>query len=729
MTPTDVESVRPRILIVDDVHANLHTLVHVLRDEYAISAATQGVKALELAQRQPPPDLILLDIKMPDMDGYAVLAELKKQPRTSDIPVIFVTSLDEAADEARGLAMGVVDYITKPINADLLKLRVRTQLELRRYRNHPVFFDIQPRNTPSSPLPSILVVDDVPENIHSLLEALKHDYRIRVAANGVQALNILRTPPLPDLVLLDVVMPDMDGYTVCRQIKALPSLQRIPIIFVTVVDTIEEKVKGFACGAADYITKPFDIDEVKARIRTHLELAQLRRFLEELVAQRTAMLQVSEEKYRILAHRDPLTGLPNRMLFLELIEHSLQQATHQDGHFALLCLDLDNLATINESFGRHHGDDLLIEVAQRLRDLLPGNDRIARMGGDEFNVLVELHPPQQAIDLLSQRIIEALSRPYRLHDETLYCSVSIGVALYPDDGTDVDTLLSNAGTALHQAKLHGRGALRFFSPEMSQRARERLLLEADLRHALESGGQLVLHYQPQIRLADQSIVGLEALVRWQHPQRGLIPPNDFIPLAEDSGLVIPLGDWVLKTACRQAVHWQQAGYALGNMAVNVSMVQLSHGQLVESVKTVLHDTGLPPEKLELEITESFVMADRERSFQSLSELKALGVHLSIDDFGTGYSSMAYLQQLKVHKLKIDMSFTRDMVHNSSNASIVKAIIALGHSLGLEVIAEGVEDQEQAAYLKLLSCDVIQGYWISRPIPAEAMIGFLGGVAD
>jgi diguanylate cyclase (GGDEF)-like protein len=714
-------SERPRILIVDDVHENLHALMNILRDEYAITAATSGEKAIELARRRPPPDLILLDIKMPGMDGYSVLAALKTEPATAEIPVIFVTALAEAADEARGLALGAADYITKPVNPELLKTRVRNQIELRRYRQHPVLFDISAHADPAHP-PSLLVVDDIPENIHGLLEALKDEYRIMVACNGAQALDAVQGAAPPDLVLLDIMMPGIDGYEVCRRIKATSLGNRIPIIFVTVIDETADKVRGLELGAADYITKPFDIDEVRARIRTHLELARLRRFLEDLVAQRTALLQVSEEKYRILAHRDPLTGLPNRVLFAELLAHAILHAERGQSQFALLFLDLDNFKAINESFNHSLGDQLLAEVSRRLQALLPESDSIARIGGDEFNVILDLGDGMST-DLVAQHMIDALAQPFVLNGNIVYIGTSIGIALYPGDGTDAETLLSHADAALHQAKAQGRGTLRFFSPEMTSRAKHRLTLDAELRRALERQ-ELRLHYQPQVHLVSGEIVGVEALVRWQHPERGMIAPAEFIPLAEESGLVVQIGDWVLHEACRQIRQWSGVGLKPRQMAVNVSAVQLNRGGLVESIKDALEKTGIAPEQLELEITESCVMLDRDRSFKSLAEVKALGVRLSIDDFGTGYSSLGYLQQLKVDQLKVDISFVRDMTTNSGNASIVKAIIALGHSLGLEVIAEGVEEAGQARYLRSLQCDLMQGYFISRPMPADETTGFL-----
>ncbi len=431
----------------------------------------------------------------------------------------------------------------------------------------------------------------------------------------------------------------------------------------------------------------------------------------------------AEQKLDFFTHRDPLTGLPNRSLFRELLTHAIAQAEGNHGQFALLFLDLDNFKTINESLGHSLGDQLLIGVGKRLQSLLPEGHAMARIGGDEFNLILEREPHLPGIDLIAQRLIDILTEPFQIDGHSIYIGASIGIALYPADGQDIETLQSNADAALYQAKQQGRGILRFFSPEMTHQAKDRLTLEADLRRAIE-GDELLLYYQPQIDLTSGQIVGLEALVRWQHPQRGMIPPGAFIPLAEESGLVVRLGDWVLRSACHQIKAWLDAGLAPRQTAVNVSAVQLSRGHLVESVQEVLRETGIPPERLELEITESFVMADRDQSFKALAELRALGVRLSIDDFGTGYSSLAYLQQIEVHKLKIDLSFVRDVTTNSGNASIVKAIIALGHSLGLEIIAEGVEEQAQADYLRGLQCDVMQGYLVSRPLPVEEITGFL-----
>ena len=453
-----------------------------------------------------------------------------------------------------------------------------------------------------------------------------------------------------------------------------------------------------------------------------LLLMALNEMLRRQVTQRTAMLRVSEEKSQRLTYRDALTGLPNRVLFAEMLQHAIVHAENSQGQFALMFVDIDGFAAINESFGHSLGDQLLNEAAQRLQNLLPESDSMARGGGDEFNIIVS-DSEEMPVDLLAQRMIDALATPFVLDGKSIYVAASIGIALYPADGRNTESLQSHADAALHQAKMQGRGILRFFSPEMTDRAKDRLTLEAELRHALQNH-ELRVHYQPQVDLNSGAIVGFEALVRWEHPERGTIPPDSFIPLAEQSGLVVQLGDWVLREACRQHQEWLAAGLKPGLIAVNVSPVQLSHGHLLEAVRDVLQTTGIAPSQLELEITEGCVMTDRDQSFRSLAGLKVLGVRLSIDDFGTGYSSLGYLQQLEVHKLKVDMSFVRDMLSNGGNASIVKAVIVLGHSFGLEVIAEGVEEQEQVTYLRSLQCDVMQGYLISRPMPPAEAGNFL-----
>jgi diguanylate cyclase (GGDEF)-like protein len=707
---------RPLILLVDDQPENLHLLIDILRDDYAITVATNGEKALSIARSDKKPKIILLDILMPQMDGYSVLSALKIDPETADIPVIFVTSLDKPTDEALGLKLGVADYITKPINAALLKKRIDTQLRLRHAQKDMLMLDAA-HHYKKNKQQRLLLVDDQPENIHHLIDVLQINYQIQVARTGKQALELIQDNP-PDLILLDIVMPDMDGFTVCQHIKRSTLGNHIPVIFITIMDNAADKVKGFNAGGVDYITKPFNSDEILARIRTHLELSRLRRLLEDTIEQRTTMLQLSEEKYSYITHRDPLTNLPNRAFFMEQLVQSIETAKIDKKPLALLAIDIDNFQSINESLGHLLGDTLIISVAHQLQKALPSTT-IARIGGDEFALIIERHNHTLSADLIAQNLIDAIAQPLKLGEVTIYPTVSIGISVYPQDADSAEHLHSHADVALHKAKKQSIGSIHFFSPAMSQHAKERLTLEAELRHAIDQQ-EFIPFYQPQVDLTTGKIIGLEALIRWQHPTRGLISPNDFIPFAEESGLIVAIGDWMLRRVCIQVAEWNKLGICPQYTAVNVSALQLERGDIVQKLKETLSETQINPAQLELEITESAMMLDPEKSQKTLCALKKLGTKFSIDDFGTGYSSMAYLQKLSVHKLKIDISFIRNMTENNNDANIVKAIIALGHGLDLDVIAEGVEYEAQANLLKHLGCDQIQGYLIGKPMPSEAI---------
>lgn len=424
----------------------------------------------------------------------------------------------------------------------------------------------------------------------------------------------------------------------------------------------------------------------------------------------------AQEELDFLAHHDSLTGLPNRQLFNELLQHAIKTAERENKQFALLFLDLDRFKNINDTLGHPVGDRLLVEVAQRLREVMRGVDTVSRIGGDEFILLLDHMDDPQEAGLVSQRLIERLSQPYEVMGHTLYSGVSIGIAVYPGDGIDGAVLQRNADSALYQAKDEGRGTYRFFDISLAEVARERLALETLLRQAMDHD-QLRLHYQPQVDLARGEVIGVEALARWDSPSLGPISPARFIPLAEETGLIVPLGEWALRSACRQMRAWLDEGDAPDYVAVNVSAVQLSRSDLPAVVRAALQEFELEARCLELEITESFVMAAPESAVRVLRELKAQGVRLSIDDFGTGYSSLAYLKRLPVDRLKVDQSFVRDMLVDANDEAIVRAVIAMGHSLGLNVLAEGVETVEQAIRLRSLGCDSAQGWHYGRPEPA------------
>ncbi len=427
----------------------------------------------------------------------------------------------------------------------------------------------------------------------------------------------------------------------------------------------------------------------------------------------------SQHELDFLVHHDPLTNLPNRLLFTERVEQVLERARREKQNGALLLLDLDHFKHINESFGHSHGDLLLKMAGVRLQGLMEGGMTLARLGGDEFGVLWDNCPQAEQAAALAERIRTELATPFRLGGHDLFISTSLGISLFPDTDANVEQVMRNADSALFKAKSSGRDAYAFYSQELTEQARQRVELVSALRQALELG-QLRVHYQPIQRLADGQLIGFEALVRWAHPERGLVPPGEFLPIAEQSGLIASIDTWVLEQACRQMRCWLEQGRAVSFVAVNLSCRLFHRTELDSEVARVLDSTGLEPEYLELEITESAVMEDPDSAEALLGRLRALGVRLAIDDFGTGYSSLQRLKRLPVQKLKLDQSFVRGLPDDRNDIAIARAVTALGHSLGISVLAEGIEADAQAAFLRELGCDYGQGYLFSRPLPVEAL---------
>jgi diguanylate cyclase (GGDEF)-like protein len=561
----------------------------------------------------------------------------------------------------------------------------------------------------------ILIADDDPQ-IRAMLRALlREDYECRQVCSAEEALALLRRHEF-DLVLSDIMMSGISGLEMVPEV-----LQLAPdtvVIMISGEQTVESAIAAMRVGAFDYITKPFDLRHVEAAVRRGLEHHALREakrlyenHLEELVRQRTA------ERDHLACH-DALTNLPNRMLFEDRLSNALTLAYRNEQKLAVLSLSVDRFKKFNDTLGHAIGDRLLREVVQRLTSYVRKGDTVARFEGDEFSVLLSSISGTENAAEMAQRIQESLKTSFTLDGNELYATASIGISLYPDDGMDAPTLLKNAGAALYRAKRQGGNNYQFYAADMNARAFKRLSLENQLRRALERS-EFTVYYQAQINGDTRQIVGAEALVRWQHPELGLVSPAEFIPLAEDTGLIAPIGEWVLRTACAQNRSWKEMGLAPLRIAVNLSPRQFQQTELVEMVGIALTESGLGPGYLELELTESSIMKNAEQTVATLRQLKEMGVKISIDDFGSGYSSLTYLKHLPLDTLKIDQSFVRDMTTDSNDAAIVMAIIALAHSLKLQVIAEGVETEDQSRFLRLLKCDEMQGYLFSRPLPAEA----------
>lgn len=501
-----------------------------------------------------------------------------------------------------------------------------------------------------------------------------------------------------DVMLLDLTLPDAKGIEgVNRLIEFKPD---IPIVVMSSSDDEQSAVEALKSGAQDYL--------VKSPTDTKVMIRSLRYAIER---------KRTEQHIHQLANYDRLTKLPNRDLCQDRLRQAIAQAARQNTLVALLFFDLDRFKVINETLGHAHGDQLLQHVAQRMKSSLRETDTVGRLGGDEFVVILTGLTDTSDAARVAQNILNTLVRPITLDDHEVFVTTSIGISLYPNDAKDVESLTQNADTAMYRAKEQGRNHYQFYTLDMNARALERLNLENDLRHALERD-EFLLHYQPQLDLSSQQIVGFEALLRWDHTDLGFISPVDFIPIAEETGLIMPIGEWVLNAACQQAKQWQDQGFKNANIAVNLSNRQFAQENVLETVTKALDSAGLDPSHLELEITESCVMVNPEEAIVVLRQLNDMGVRISIDDFGTGYSSLSYLKRFPLDTLKIDRSFVNDITDDPDSAVIVEAILAMAHSLRLNVVAEGVETREQMAFLEAHDCDMIQGYLLSKPLPAK-----------
>lgn len=508
----------------------------------------------------------------------------------------------------------------------------------------------------------------------------------------------------PDAVITELELTDSAGNETLDQLLAAEP--HLPIVVLA-----EGEDDGFALellkhGAQDYL--------VKGRSDGALVLKTLRYAIER---------KESEQHLTFLSHYDRLTGLANRELFRDRLHQAMARAERSGQLVALMFIDLDRFKAVNDTLGHLAGDELLIEVAERLKAAVRRSDTIARLGGDEFTVVVEGLSDTVDAETICAKILRSLARPFLIQNHEIYVTGSIGVTFFPIDDTDLNRLLRNADAAMYRAKEEGRNKYHLFTADLNTRAINRMALETALRHAIELD-ELHLCYQPKICVRTGAVLGAEALLRWNHPQRGPVSPVDFIPIAEESGLIVPIGEWVLRRACADIRKWHAAGFEQISVAVNLSARQFRHGELVDVVREVLEESGIAPHQLELEITESLLMDDTQASQVALRALKSLGTQIYLDDFGTGYSSLAYLKKFPLDGLKIDRSFIRDLPGDADGEAITRAILALSHALRLTVVAEGVETSEQLDFLRAADCEVVQGYLFSRPLPFRDFLSWL-----
>jgi len=717
------------ILIIDDVPMNLGVMVDLLETEgHRVSVAHNGREGILRAESDQP-DLILLDVMMPGEDGFSVCRRLKTGAQTRHIPVIFMTSLDDLQAKLEGFDAGGVDYVARPVQIAEVVTRVRTHLELSALRRQLAAQNHELR----------LARDELEERVQLRTAALRDEIEERRRAQLELQRSSQQIHDLYNHAPCGYHSLDKDGVCVSvndTQVNWL-GYTRSEIVGKRFVEFLPSKSVPIFRKAFSLIKQRGWARDVELQLIRRdgscmpvlLGATAVRDAAGEFVMTRTTLYDLSERKkteelIRHMAHHDPLTGLANRTQFQQRLGQLIARARRRHESVATMFLDLDQFNQINDSFGHAVGDIVLREISKRLSHCLRDTDALARWGGDEFVVALSTPNVQQASRQVAEAMLKELSAPVFAEKHELHLSGSIGISLYPTDGIDVQTLLRAADTAMYHAKKKGRGVLEFCTPTLTANVQHRTKLAA-LLHGAQARNEISLQYQPQVDLDSGRILGAEALMRWQHPTLGVISPTEFIPVAEDTGLIQPLGEWALRQACAQGKRWHDAGNSDLTVAVNLSVRQLTDPKIVESVVATLRGTGFPARALELEITENLLMEPTDEILRVLNGFNDLGIRLTIDDFGIGYSSLSYLQCFPISALKIDRTFVSRIGLALRDDTIVGAIIALAQSLNLRVLAEGVETTSQIEFLRTRGCRVTQGYFFSKPVAPERFTELLG----
>lgn len=712
------EAKKANILVVDDNPGKRLALVSVLEslNQNCVTAAS-GVDALRCLLEQEFA-VILLDVQMPDMDGFETARLIRSRQRSERTPIIFITAYVRGEmDMLEGYSLGAVDFIFTPIVPEILRAKVSVFVELSQ---------------------QIQAIKQHEEHLERLVQSRTAALTAEIAERKQAEVSIRKLSSAMEKVADSIFITDADGV-----------IEYVNSAFVIVTGYERDE----AIGQSPRIMKSGSHDEKfyaqiwEALLRgevyrnvivnrrkdgrlyheavTITPLTDTQGKVTHFISSGKDMSESiqAQERLHHLAHHDALTGLPNRVLFVERLKHALQRANHRKRAVAVMFLDMDRFKMVNDTLGHEAGDRLLQAMAARLLACVREGDTIARFGGDEFaGLLNDVASPEDVAPIVG-KFLEALAPPFVIDGHELFVGGSIGVSLYPDDGTDPQTLMKNADTAMYSAKQRGGNSSEFYYAGMNENALARLSLETGLRHALDRQ-EFSVQYQPQIDLKNGEVVGFEALLRWDRPDGGPVSPKVFIPILEETGLIVAVGEWMLRTACEQHRAWRAAGLPPLRMAVNISSRQFEGGDLTETLRRVLQDAAMPAEFLELEITESILMKNAARDMEALQTLNALGMRFAIDDFGTGYSSLTYLKRFPIDILKIDKAFVRDITDNGDDAAIVRAIITMAQSLGIQALAEGVETREQVEFLRHQGCDLIQGYYFSPPLSASEAERFL-----
>ncbi len=693
---------KPNVVLLAEDDDELRELVstELEREGFSVVSVPNGSEAVSQT-RSLNPDIVLMDLMMPVMNGIQATKLIKDDPATRHIPIIVGTVIDEKEDVVKGFEAGAIAYVTKPYFMPELKARINSVLQSKKLYDKLLKSEGKYR----------LLVENANEAIVVIQDGMLRFFN----PNAVELIghpeNALTTEPFVEFVHPDDREEVLEYHTRVMVGTRASSAHSFRVVSKT-DNTTWVEAKGVCINWED---KPATLN-----------------FIADITARKRA-----EEEMRYLAFYDCLTGLPNRLMFNEHLNQALAYAKRNKSLLATLFLDLDHFKRINDTFGHHVGDLLLRAVGERLiriirkSDILArniediSNTNVARFGGDEFVLLLTNIEQTKDAAKVARRILYTLSDAFMVDKQELFITTSIGISLYPSDGKDAEALIKKADKAMYHAKNLGRNNFQFYADSMKGASSERITLKSDLHKALEND-ELLLYYQPQLEISTEKVIGTEALIRWQHPKWGVVPPAEIIPLAEESALIEPISEWVLRTACLQNIAWQAAGQEPMRIAVNLSSLLLKKGTLVELLSQILNETGMAPFQLEIELPENTLIQNDGDVIEALQHLKEMGIRVAIDDFGTGYSSLYHLKNHPLDALKIDRSFIKDIPADKDSTDIVTATIAMAHSLQLEVVAVGVETEEQLEFLRERDCNVMQGYYFSPPVPFYDIIPLLQG---